>query len=129
MAPPLKLAHSKYIGSVVAHESRPVRRTAIAALFALTHALVVSYAISTAGEPYAQAVAQAARLDNGTESNGTALNASLPLGELPADDVAPPATATAPTRMTRSATARCRRRSGLCRTSGCRRRWPARCSL
>ena len=68
-----RLAHPKStLQSVTMHDALPARRTAIAALFVACHALAVSYAVSTAGQPYLAALAQQAKLDNLTNSSGNA---------------------------------------------------------
>ena len=78
----MPLAHpKKNLQSVTLHRNLPVMRTIYAAIFALGHAMAVSYAISTAGEPYQAALAQAAKLDNATNGTNATLNSTTDLFE------------------------------------------------
>ena len=78
----MPLAHpKKNLQSVTLHRNLPVMRTIYAAIFALGHAMAVSYAISTAGEPYQAALAQAAKLDNATNGTNATLNSTANLFE------------------------------------------------
>ena len=70
-----RVAHPKAaLQSVTVVENLPVRRSAIAALFVLLHAMAISYSVQTAGQPYLAALEQQAKLDNAT--NATQLNAT-----------------------------------------------------
>mmetsp|Transcript_23587 Transcript_23587/g.75545 ORF Transcript_23587/g.75545 Transcript_23587/m.75545 type:complete len:126 (-) Transcript_23587:89-466(-) len=72
----MSIAHPKAnLASVTVKESLPFRRTALAAAFVVMHALTISYAISTAGVPYAAALAEQAKLD-ANKTNAT-LNGTL----------------------------------------------------
>jgi hypothetical protein len=88
-----RLAHpKKNLAQVTVHRSHPVRRTAIASAFAVLHAVIFSFAMSTAGEPYQTALAQQAKLDN--ETNATNATAAPFLDEQDASvsaDAAPEA--------------------------------------
>ena len=64
------IAHPSNLERVTLHRNLPVQRTLYAAAFAAFHAIAVSYAISTAGEPYLAALEQAKKLD-GNLSNAT----------------------------------------------------------
>ena len=66
---------------VTVHKSQPLLRTSIAAAFVLLHALTISYAISTAGQPYEQALAEQAKLD------GNATNLTNATSAITLDDV------------------------------------------
>ena len=93
-------AHPKWLKSVSVHRNQPLRRTAIAALFALGYALTVSYAVSTAGEPYVAAKKELERLEalknetNGSSVEGDApeqLQATASVAPTKAEAAAPPA--------------------------------------
>ncbi|KAL1529584.1 hypothetical protein AB1Y20_000527 [Prymnesium parvum] len=75
-------AHPKWLKEVTIHENQPARRALLAALFMLGYALAIGYCISTAGEPYAAAVLERARLDNASNAtnatNATSASSALP---------------------------------------------------
>ena len=74
-----KIAHPKSnLQSVTLHRSLTAQRTFYAGTFALMHALAISYCISTAGQPYQAALAQAAKLDGNRTNATNATNATLP---------------------------------------------------
>ena len=66
--------HAPTLAHVTAHEHRPLNRTLAAALFVVIYAMAGSYAVRTAGEPYAAALKEQERLDalkNATKANAT----------------------------------------------------------
>ena len=101
---PRPLAHASTLQSVSVHRPLPARRGLIAAAFVACWAVAISYAVSTAGQPYAVALAEKAKLaanrtnattepDGGTASKPAAAAA---LGEAKAAAAAAPDAAATP---------------------------------
>ena len=90
-------AHPKLtLSSVTVHDALPARRTAIAAFFVALHALSISYAVSTAGQPYLAALEQQWKIGNATNASlDNATNASTSAGDAVADAAAAAAEAPA----------------------------------
>ena len=73
--------HAPTLAHVTAHEHRPLNRTLAAALFVVIYAMAGSYAVRTAGEPYAAALKEQELLDalkNERKANATLAATTAP---------------------------------------------------